>query len=71
MEGWTSLIINAVKMCLYLELTRSYVGFQPIKKSPTVQGFIDCVGSLQRWRYTGGEDLKAVGWVTARSIHRC
>jgi len=70
-EGWTSLIINAVKMCLYLELTRSYVGFQPIKKSPTVQGFIDCVGSLQRWRYTGGEDLKAVGWVTARSIHRC
>ena len=72
--GWvevcTSLIISATKMCSYLELTRSYVGFQPIRKSPTIQVFIDCVGSVQRWSYTGGEDLKAVGWVTARSIHR-
>lgn len=70
-EGWTSLIINAIKMCSYLELTRSYVGFQPIKKSQTVQGFIDCVGSVQRWRCRGGEDFETVVWVTARSIHRC
>ena len=65
------LIINAFEMCSCLELTRSFIGFQPIKKSPTVEGFIDCVGSVQRWRYTGGEDLKAVVWVAARSIHRC